>query len=122
MGHFMKPIKLIPLEIHECFTFVQYLNVKKIPHYHIYAGGKISIVEAIKIKRLGVGNGYPDFCIPIARKNYNSLYVEMKRKKGGVLSETQKEKINELNKNGFLAVVAHGCDEAIKIVENYLSV
>lgn len=114
--------RAIPLEIQECFTFVHWLKLKKIPHYHIYAGGKISPVEASKLSRLGVGTGYPDFCLPIARKGHNSLYIEMKRRKGGIVSPSQREKINELNENGNLAVVAYGFDEAIAIVEKYLSV
>ncbi len=32
------------------------------------------------------------------------------------------EEWNELSKNGFKVEVAYGCDEAIKIVENYLKV
>lgn len=113
--------RLIPLEIQEAFTFVHWLKLNKIPHYHIYAGGKVSIQEGAKLKRLGCGTGYPDFCVPLMRKGYGGLYIELKRIKGGVVSPEQKEKINELNGNGYLAVVAKGFDEAKEIVEKYVN-
>ncbi len=112
--------RAIPLEIQECFTFVHWLKLKKISHYHIFAGGKISPIEASKLSRLGVGGGWPDFCVPVPKKGYHGLYLEMKRRKGGVISPDQREKLNELNENGYLAVVSYGCDEAIKICEDYL--
>ena len=61
----------------------------------------------------------PDICIPVPNSKYHGLYIEMKRKKGGRVSQKQKEWIERLNRLGYLAVVCYGADEAIKVVEEY---
>ena len=46
------------------------------------------------------------------------IAIEMKRVKGGTISDDQFEKVHELNKcQGVTALVAEGCGEAIDIIE-----
>lgn len=117
----MKIRRAVPLEIQECFVFAHWLFLKKIPFYPIYVPGKLSPAEAGKLQRLGVGQGYPDYAVPLSRKGYHGLFIEMKRRKRGVVSTEQQEKINALNAEGYLAVVCYGADEAIKAVEDYVA-
>ena len=62
--------------------------------------------------------GFPDLEVFIG--NGKSLYVEMKRKKGGVVSEAQQKWITWLNDNGYSAKVCKGADEAIEYVKGFL--
>ena len=64
--------------------------------------------------------GVPDICLPVPKGRYHALYIEMKRPKGGRVSEAQTWWIDKLNKAGNLAVVCHGFDEAKAIILGYV--
>lgn len=72
---------------------------------------------AIKMrnKKMGVRAGVPDMMIII---NDKLVFIEMKRTKGGVVSEEQKEWIDSLSKCGINARVCKGFDEAKKFIES----
>ncbi len=89
-------------------------------YYAIPNGGKRNPIEAIKLKRGGVKAGIPDLCITLSRKGYHGLYIELKRKDGGVVSESQKFWLAKLTSEGYMAVIARGAEDAKKIVINYL--
>ena len=89
--------------------------------YAIPNGGYRSIKTAKLMKATGVKAGIPDICLPVARKGFHALYIEMKRRKGGTVSVTQKSMINALAAQGNLAIVCRGMDEAIDVLKNYLS-
>ena len=78
------------------------------------------MTEALKFKRTGVQSGVPDLCIPIPTKSYHGLYIELKRKKGGKLSDNQIYWLNLLRERCYYAEVAHGFEEAKAIVLHYL--
>ena len=88
--------------------------------YAIPNGSAHHIVTAVRLKQTGVRAGVPDICLPVARGGYNSLYVEMKRTKGGVVSAIQKAWITALEEQGNKVVVARGFDEARRKILNYL--
>ena len=69
----------------------------------------------------GVKAGVPDICLPIPRGGYGALYIELKRKRGGVVSEQQRAWIAALNRVGNKAVVCKGFDEAKQAIEEYLN-
>jgi len=109
-----------PTERDEQIQFIKYLRWNKIPHYAVPNGGSRNPAEAKNLKAEGVSAGVPDVCIPVPNKKYHGLYIEMKRQKGGKVSEKQKEWIEKLNKLGYLAVVCRGYDEAREVVEEYM--
>jgi hypothetical protein len=111
---------LIPLEREEQEVVKQWLEKMNIIFYHIPNGGKRTVVEGVILKRMGVKAGIPDFCIPMARKGYHGLYGELKRRKGGVISVQQAYWLSELTKQGYYVFVAHGADEFIQQVKNYM--
>lgn len=84
-------------------------------------GGSRNYLEAAKLKRMGVSSGFPDLEIPIPSGPYHGLYIELKRVKGGVVSESQREWLSHLNKNGYFARVAKGFEEARDLILYYLS-
>jgi hypothetical protein len=108
-------------EADEQIALVQWLNLKKILYYHIPNGLRRHILEAKKLKKMGVMPGVPDLCIPIPNKKYHGLYIELKRTGGGLVSPAQLIWIEKLNNNGYMATIANGFDEAAKVVEGYLN-
>ena len=71
----------------------------------------------------GNRKGVPDICLPAMGKNLESgLYIELKRTKGGSVSKAQKEYIELLKNQGFIAIVCKGHIEAIKTIKEYLGV
>jgi hypothetical protein len=117
----MAESKYVPTEDYEQIKLAVWLTKQKIKFYAIPNGGRRNLLEAMKLKRAGVQRGVPDICVPIPSGGYHSLYLELKRQKGGVTSFEQKEWINWLNDNGFYVRVANGFEEAKMVVEFYLS-
>lgn len=58
--------------------------------YAIPNGGERNPIVAARLKAEGVKSGISDICLPISRKGYHGLYLEMK-KPGGKESKEQKE-------------------------------
>ena len=88
--------------------------------YHIPNGGSRNPIEARHLKEQGVMPGVPDICLPVPNVKYTALYIELKRRKGGRVSEDQRGWIAALNRVGCRAVVCHGWDEAREEIERYL--
>ena len=114
-----------PLEDQEQASFIQYCAMMASKYkgldliYAIPNGGSRNQLEAQKLKRTGVKAGVPDLFLPVARNGKHGLYIEMKRKEGGRLSEYQKEWLTKLAEQGYETAVCHGLDEAIATVEKY---
>lgn len=83
-------------------------------------GGKRNVREAAGMKREGVKAGVSDIFLPVARKDYHGLYIELKAEKGK-LSDNQKWWIAETTKQGYLAKVCFGWLEAAEVIKKYLS-
>ena len=104
------------------FSWAEWMS-NRIPElqllFHIPNGGLRSKTEAKRMKSAGVKPGVPDLFLPVARAGYHGLFIELKRKKGGRLSEEQKQWIADLEGQGYMAVSAYGCEEACDIIEWY---
>lgn len=90
-----------------------------IPNGVMLGGGKIGAIRMNVLKGEGLRPGTPDLFLPSAHDGYFGLYIEMKIP-GGKLSENQEQFIAAVEKQGYLAVVCWGADEAIEILTNYL--
>lgn len=112
----------IATEDQEQKALVQWLDAKRLLFYHIPNGGCRSGREASKFKLLGVKSGVPDLCIPIARGGFHALYIELKRKYGGKVSDSQMAWLDALRREGNLAEIAFGCDHAIEIITSYCNI
>lgn len=87
---------------------------KNHPGVRIFAipnGGARSIATASRLKAEGVSAGVPDLFIPAWR-----VWIEMKRAKGGTLSQKQKDWREYLTGCGYVVIVAHGKEEAIRAI------
>lgn len=58
--------------------------------------------------------------LPVARKGYHGLAIELKRKVGGKLSTEQAQWLDALNAQGWYAVVCKGATESIRLLQAYL--
>ena len=83
--------------------------------YHCPNGERRSISVAVKLKKMGVVAGIPDLFIPAWK-----LYIELKREKGGVVSEDQKKIMAYLQRVGYTVFVCHGATEASVEVLKFL--
>lgn len=72
----------VPKEDHEQICLASWLDRKGILFTASANGGSRYMAEAVKLKRMGVKAGFPDITIPIARKGYHGLYIELKRISG----------------------------------------
>ena len=84
-------------------------------------GGARNAREAMKMKREGVKSGVCDLFIPVPKRGFHGLYIEMKRVKGGVINSSQHDFMDEVKKNGYCVRVCRGCDAAIKNIIWYFS-
>ena len=88
--------------------------------FHIPNGGRRDAKEAANLKRQGVKPGVPDLFLPVSRGQHHGLFIELKRKDGGRLSENQKRWLHLLQRQGYAAVVCHGAKEAVNVLLGYL--
>lgn len=98
---------------------VRYLSWLKLLYNHSPNEGKRSPQQASYLKSLGMQAGFPDLFIYEPTTQYHGLAIELKRERGGRVSEAQKHWIDELNKRGYLAVVCKGYDEAQRVIDDY---
>jgi hypothetical protein len=84
-------------------------------------GGERNVIVASKLKAEGVRAGVPDLFLACGHSIYNGLFIEMKKTKGGRVSDNQKSFINLLTDRGYKAIVCHGWNEARQAIEEYLA-
>jgi hypothetical protein len=78
-------------------------------------GGLRSKTQGMKLKVEGVVPGVPDLFIPAW-----CVWVEMKKAKGGKLSEEQQLMIKYLQSVNYCVIVGHGAEDAInQLTEKY---
>ena len=108
----------IPLEKDEQKRLCKWLKENKIGHFATGLGVKLGldVKYVASLKSQGHYSGIPDLVVLLG--NGKICFVELKRQKGGVVSEEQKKWIEYLNKNGYPAKVCKGCDEAIEFIES----
>lgn len=120
----------IPTETEEQNAFVQWCRLNDIIVHHSPNegnGGRASAIRGAKMKRLGTSKGFWDLMVFIPIRGvtgktdcYETVMIEMKRRKGGTVSVEQKQwgKIYELA--GLNCKICKGADEAIAFVKKFL--
>lgn len=87
--------------------------------YHTANERKCSVYEGVHFKRMGVKSGVPDLHLPVPRKGYHGMYMELKSKNGR-LSDNQKWWLDKLAEQGYLCVVYRDPKEAFEQLVRYL--
>lgn len=116
------------LEKFEQMEFVSYCEANNITVISTQNGFKMPkqafnwAAYSRTLKKMGMSKGFPDLIILATNKSktHEVLFIEMKRQKGGVLHDEQKEWIQKLDDKNYCVGVAKGCDSAINILNNYL--
>lgn len=82
-----------------------------------------SLKSAIRAKKAGMKKGYPDIYLPYKNNCYAGLFIELKAPKpaSSKVSEEQKDWINYLNTQNYLAVIIYGGDDAINLINLYIN-
>lgn len=105
---------------------IQWCNINKEKHpglgmiFAIPNGGKRSARTGAVLKLEGVKPGVPDLFLPVSRKEFHGLFIEMKRLKGGSLSPSQKTWKKNLECLGYRVEVAKGFEAARDVIIDYL--
>jgi hypothetical protein len=119
------PGTFVPYEDVEQERLVAWLDLMRNRHpgilfHSIPNGGWRHKATAVRLKATGAKPGVPDLFFPVARQGFHGLYVEMKRTRGGAVSEGQRLWISALRANGYKAEVCKGAEEAMEIIAGYL--
>jgi hypothetical protein len=125
---FFKPKKVAieknPLEESEQIALCDWLDVHNICYQASMMGAYLAPATFNRMKRMGCKPGFPDVIIfdqpdifspELARKK--GVAIELKRRKGGIVSELQKEWQIKLRDRGWISLICEGADNAIKALE-----
>lgn len=86
------------------------------------SGVKLSIGAAMKAKKAGcLRKGIADLFLPVRRNGYSGLFLELKRVKGSKILPEQVTFAAFVTNQGYMHRFAYGCDEAWKIIMDYLN-
>lgn len=110
-----------PLECVDQETVANWLDLYKVLYSASVAGVYLHPATFNRVKKIGYKRGLPDILIfqkpPAYGDRYVGVAIELKRRKGGIVSDEQKAWLDNLNKNGWLVGVMRGADQAIEFLE-----
>ena len=75
---------------------------------------------AKRLKRQGVRPGVPDLMLPAPRSGFHGLFLELKRRDGGVISDRQAGWHTGLLEQGYMVAVCRGAIDARNALLKYL--
>jgi hypothetical protein len=87
--------------------------------FHVPNGGARDKREGANLKKAGVLAGIPDLILPVARKGFHHLYIEMKVEPNKPTA-TQVTILKDLKNEQNLAIVCYGAEQAKKVIRWYL--
>lgn len=73
------------------------------------------------MKAEGMKKGIPDLFLPVARRDYHGLYIELKRSDGGKVRDEQSDFLDFVASQGYYGQVCCGYLEAKETLEWYLN-
>lgn len=83
-------------------------------------GARTSISVARRLVRTGLLKGVPDLFLAVSRGVYHGLFIEMKRP-DNYAKPHQREKIAELEAQGYLVMICKSLEEFMRVIEFYFS-
>ena len=116
-------IQINPTEEQDCIALVQYLrlleNTGKVVKFTHIPNETYTPYRTTKARnvRMGVVSGFPDYVIVGRTK---TIFIEMKRKKGGKQTEAQREWMLALFNTKQRVFLCFGFDEAKQVVDDEL--
>lgn len=88
--------------------------------FHCPNGGSRNVVEATKLKRMGVKSGVSDLYLPYPKGSYIGLFIEMKYG-NNKLQDSQKEFLKDMSENGHYVITCYKAEDAIETIKDYLN-
>ena len=88
--------------------------------HHIPNGGSRNRAEAVKLQQMGVKAGVADLFLPSPKGIYCGLYIELKYGDNRKTAR-QKEFLADMAANGYFAVTCYSADEAVRVLEEYVT-
>ena len=85
------------------------------------AGMRTHPNQANKAKAGGMRRGFPDIDVPLARKGYGGLHIELKAGKNRP-TQDQQWWLDRLREQGRMAVVCHSAHDAWNVLAEYLGI
>lgn len=76
--------------------------------------------QAGKMKAEGLKSGVPDVCLPVPRRAYHGLYIEMKMP-GRRPTVSQEWWLNGLSLQGYMVYICYSCEQAQTVITEYLA-
>ncbi len=73
------------------------------------------------LKAEGFLPGVSDLIIFEPRGKYSCMFLEMKRRKGGTVSDNQLDFLEQVEQRGAFTAIAHGAADAIAAIDEYMS-
>lgn len=122
----VRPTSALPTESDEQIALFRWAAYESNAHpelrmmYHIPNERKCSPQQGARMKAEGRKPGVPDICLPVPKGGYHGLYIELKRTKGGRVTEEQQGWIKALDRCGYRAEVCRGWDAARQVIEEYI--
>lgn len=117
---------IVPSEYEECMYFFRWSQCQPIVKdclIKICNEGVRTPRQAYQLRAIGLRPGVPDYLLPIANAQYHSLWIEMKRRdKRRTKKEPRQDAwLATLTNLGHYSTYAYGWEDAVRIVEHYLS-
>lgn len=88
--------------------------------YHVPNEGKRSAAEGARLRAQGLRRGVPDICLPVAVNGFHGLYIELKRERGGRVSDDQQFWLDALMEQGYFVALCRGWERAAGVIMRYL--
>ena len=82
-------------------------------------GVKLSKNQAGRAKTQGMLSGVPDLFLPVPKKGFHGLFIEMKSQQGRV-SVSQSRFLSVTNELGYQSIVCYSSKDAIEKIKEYL--
>lgn len=110
----------VPTEYQEQAAMCDWLLAHKVKYFAVPNQGQRDRVYAARLRRVGVKAGIPDLILVTPARDGHPIAIEMKRTKGGKLSDDQLYWHQVMADCGWHVVVGWGAHDAIEKLEQLL--
>lgn len=117
----LKP--LVATERQEHLALMQWVRLQPWRDYwiHIPNEGKRDRISGYILKNMGLTKGVADFFLAMPVGRIGGLWLELKRVEGSRTSPEQIAWLERMAAVGYAACIAYGCDDAIRIIKDYVN-
>jgi hypothetical protein len=123
----------LPTEGDECAALLQWASITRYQQWRLsqllimipngtklFGTPKERAMQMARMKRLGFRSGVFDYLLPIPRAPYPGLWLELKRRQLGVVSDEQGLFKLDMEVLGWKTAIAKGWEEAKDAINDYL--